>query len=86
MPVVGKNKCREWYSDYFWEVREDMLCVGVEEGGLGSCNGDSGGPMVVGNKLVGIMSWMDPCAKPHHPSVYTSVPYYYEWIEQMLTL
>lgn len=61
-----------------------MLCVGIEEGGLGSCNGDSGGPMVVNDKLVGVFSGMDPCAMPHHPSVYTSVPYYIDWIKEML--
>lgn len=84
MPVVERETCREWYSDFYWEVRDDQICVGVLEGGVGACSGDSGGPMVVNNELVGITSWADPCAKPHHPTVYTSVPYYINWIEEQI--
>lgn len=85
MPVVGKEKCREWYADFQWEIREDMICVGLQEGGFGACNGDSGGPMVVNNEVVGALSWEDPCARPHHPSVYTSIPYYKDWLEQQIS-
>lgn len=84
MPVIEREKCKEWYSDYFWAVEDDQVCVGTYEGGVGACSGDSGGPMVVNDELVGITSWADPCAKPHHPTVYTSVPYYRDWIQQQL--
>lgn len=83
LPVIGREKCAEWYSDYIYgEVKDDQICVGAYEGGVGACTYDSGGPMVVNKELVGLASWTEPCAKPHHPTVYTSIPYYRDWIQQ----
>lgn len=85
LPVVEREKCKEQYSDFFWSVQDDQVCVGLDEGGVGACSGDSGGPMVVNNELVGITSWGDPaCAVAKHPSVYTSVPYYKDWVQEQL--
>lgn len=49
--------------------------------------GDSGGALVT--KLcdgryaqVGIVSYGFPCAIPNNPTVYTSVPFFTEWIEK----
>lgn len=84
LPVVEREKCKEWYAGFYYEVLEDQLCVGTYEGLVGGCSGDSGGPMVVNNKIVGVASWADLCARPHHPTVYSSVPYHKDWIEQQL--
>lgn len=85
LSVIDRELCREWYADYDWNVvDDDQICVGVPEGGRAACFGDSGGPLVVNHELVGITSWGDPTAAPHHPSVYTSVPHYREWIEQQI--
>lgn len=48
----------------------------------GSCQGDSGGPLIdaYGNQI-GVVSWGIPCAKGY-PDVFTSVPYYWNWIVQ----
>nr|WP_081107541.1 trypsin-like serine protease [Vibrio alginolyticus] len=51
----------------------------VEE--TGSCHGDSGGPLTVDGKLVGLVSWAMGCALTDYPTVYTRVPKYLDWIE-----
>ncbi|XP_058798823.1 chymotrypsin-1-like [Phymastichus coffea] len=47
--------------------------------GVGACSGDSGGPLVVDGQLVGIASWVVPCAEGY-PDVYTKVYAYEDWI------
>ena len=53
-------------------ITPGMICAGYEEGGVDTCGGDSGGPMVVekaggGWTLVGITSWGAGCAEPDSP-------------------
>lgn len=42
--------------------------------------GDSGGPFVINNKLVGIVSYGIGCAHPKHPGVYTNVAAYMDFV------
>ena len=84
LPVVDRPTCREWYSDFVYEVMDNQICAGLLEGGHNACNGDSGGPMVFNNELVGVTSWGIFWDTPHHPSVYSSVAYYSDWIEETL--
>lgn len=59
------------------------LCTGPLNGGISACNGDSGGPLIQGNNLVGIVSWgIVPCGSKNAPSVYTRVSAYVNWIKQ----
>ena len=45
-------------SSYAGEIDEaTMICAGVDGGGKDSCQGDSGGPLLMGNTMVGIVSW-----------------------------
>jgi len=52
-----------------------MVCAGTPEGGKDSCNGDSGGALVLkkSGKQVGIVSWGTGCAEKEHPGVYANV-------------
>ena len=51
--------------------------------------GDSGGPMVVGNgntwEQVGVVSWGIGCGKAHFPGVYTRVTEMKSWIQKVQT-
>lgn len=76
----------------------NMICAGVSTGERTSCNGDSGGPLMVrqadGNWLqVGIVSWgrvplsggnNSRCGHPELFGVYTRLSNYYDWIGQQL--
>lgn len=65
----------EVYGEDF--LRADMLGAGPLDGGAGSCYGDSGGPLMVGDgagrRQIGVVSWGGGCAVDHAPTVYSRV-------------
>lgn len=73
-------------------LNENMICAGIPSGARSSCNGDSGGPLMMqasdgGWVQVGIVSWgREPlgaenrCAHPNLYSVYTRLSNYFDWI------
>ncbi len=71
----------------------NMLCAGTETGARDACNGDSGGPLFVGQgddlTQVGIVSWGDgpldsevACGHKNAFGVYTRVSRYRDWIRE----
>ncbi|ASR34794.1 serine protease [Prauserella marina] len=79
VPVVDDATCGEAYTSY---DAKTMLCAGYPEGGVDACQGDSGGPLMVGDTVIGVVSWGDGCAKPGKPGVYTRVATYAEAVSQ----
>lgn len=68
-----------------------MLCAGLPTtsgiGGVDSCHGDSGGPLIVGDaaggwRLAGLTSWGRDCGGRYF-GVYTRVGRYVSWIEPL---
>lgn len=74
-PRISDARCEERYRRNF--VPDSMLCAGTP--GQGSCNGDSGGPLIAGGgsvapRLVGIVSYGGrTCAGRGSPTVYTRI-------------
>lgn len=79
----SEASCREHYP-----LRFDvgMICAGLPQDGQGACSGDEGGPLILKgtNTMVGVMSWTQWCGSLGYPSVYSSVGYYREWIEEQI--
>lgn len=44
--------------------------------------GDSGSPLIVNAKLVGLVSWSYGCSLIDYPTVHTRVSSYIDWIEK----
>ncbi|MEM8813726.1 MAG: serine protease [Pseudomonadota bacterium] len=69
-----------------------MICAGIPSGERTSCNGDSGGPLMVREQdgrwlQVGIVSWgqeplgaTEPCGHAELYSVYTNLAEFFDWI------
>ncbi|XP_059622967.1 trypsin beta-like [Phlebotomus argentipes] len=60
-------------------VHENTICT-FTMAGQGLCFGDSGGPMIVGNTVVGIPSWVSPGCAQGRPDVYARVSSHRDWI------
>jgi trypsin len=76
VPFVSDDDCEAAYPG--WVDAQTMLCAGdLVNGGVDSCAGDSGGPLMApadeGLILVGIVSWGDGCAEAGSPGVYAEV-------------
>jgi secreted trypsin-like serine protease len=67
IPLVPDARCAQAYGSSF--DRRDMVCAGSPHGD--TCQFDSGGPLVIQNRLAGVTSWAYGCARPGYPGVYS---------------
>ncbi|CAG4988546.1 unnamed protein product [Colias eurytheme] len=81
--TVNTQVCEwRWGHGLSSPITKNMICAGVlEEGGRDACHGDSGGPMYIGDVIVGIISFRyENCADAFTPGISTSVASYSDWI------
>jgi hypothetical protein len=61
-----------------------MVCAGTPNGGVDSCHGDSGGPLLVNGVQAGITDWgVDPCGSTY--GVYERLSYYASAVQSDLS-
>ena len=73
-PIVSDTTCAAAMPGY---DSTRMTCAGVPGGGVGSCSGDSGGPLFVSGVEAGITDWgPQVCAAPGTYSVYERLSTY----------
>ncbi|XP_060808643.1 serine proteinase stubble [Amyelois transitella] len=92
VPVINNSDCEAMYqaAGYNEHIPNIFICAGRQKGGADSCEGDSGGPMVIqrsrDNRFVlsGVISWGIGCAEPNQPGVYTRISEFKDWINQIL--
>lgn len=91
VPVINNTVCETMYraAGYIEHIPHIFICAGWRRGGFDSCEGDSGGPMVIQRPdkrflLAGVISWGIGCAEPNQPGVYTRISEFRDWINQIL--
>ncbi|NWZ01353.1 ACRO protein, partial [Loxia curvirostra] len=78
-----------WYGG---AVHPQDLCAGYPRGGIDTCQGDIGGPLVCKDNtgdyfwLVGLASWGKGCAGDKRPGVFTSTQQFHTWIQVQMGL
>nr|CAB3264606.1 ovochymase-1-like [Phallusia mammillata] len=88
VPILKNSLCNSWPS-LNAQVSVAEICAGYPEGGIDSCWGDSGGPLMcsgAGGKfyLGGVVSWGKGCGKPLQPGIYARVWSHYHWITRTI--
>jgi len=87
IPIVSMEKCKIAYPG---AISEDlMFCAGPEEGGKGSCRGDSGGPIAFQDPAndgkwtqIGIVSFGKGCAQPGLYGVNSRISGFIDFIQE----
>ncbi|XP_076975669.1 serine protease 57-like [Tamandua tetradactyla] len=67
-------------------LTQDMVCASARTGDRrGVCGGDSGGPLLCGGRMQGVVSFSSTlCGDPRFPDVYTRVSTFVSWIRDVL--
>ncbi|KMQ92954.1 chymotrypsin-1 [Lasius niger] len=76
--VLSQESCLHGHKNP--RTNENQICT-LEKIGKGACQGDSGGPLVVDGEVVGVVSWVLPCALGKS-DVFTNVYNYLDFIEE----
>lgn len=85
LPIVSNTTCAAAMKPY--AITDNMLCAGYVQGGKDTCDGDSGGPLLVnlnGYQLAGLTSWGFECAQQGYYGVYTRVASFNSFIQDSL--
>jgi secreted trypsin-like serine protease len=82
VPIIDNATCASQVNALGGGFFPDtMLCAGYPQGGVDTCQGDSGGGIFIDDGLslpllIGIVSWGYGCAAPLSPGIYTRVTRY----------
>ncbi|XP_032686016.1 chymotrypsin-2-like [Odontomachus brunneus] len=79
--IADQDYCKNKYGNMGYNVHTTQVCAYDPTTSRGSCHGDSGGPLTVGGKLTGLVSWANGCASTSYPTVYTRVKQFLDWIK-----
>ncbi|XP_076618975.1 trypsin-1-like [Colletes latitarsis] len=79
--IANQAYCKHIYGNQSLNVYDSQICAYDPTAQKGSCHGDSGGPLTVKGKLVGLVSWAMGCARTDYPTVYTRVSSHLNWIK-----
>ncbi|MFD6553934.1 trypsin-like serine protease [Streptomyces sp. NPDC058398] len=80
LPINSDTTCKTAYGTDF--VAGHMVCAGTKATGTDAgtttaCNGDSGGPLIVNGRIVGVVSWgVEDCVAKGAYSVFSKVSTY----------
>ncbi|KAJ8967698.1 hypothetical protein NQ314_002681 [Rhamnusium bicolor] len=82
--VLSISECGDYYNDYDNDVlyvTEKNVCTSGYKN-KGTCNGDSGGPLIYNGTQVGLVSIGTDLCEICSPSIFTNVAKHLDWIEE----
>ncbi|CAH1185683.1 unnamed protein product [Phyllotreta striolata] len=81
--IMSNAECRHSDPAYSSVIKSSHLCTDGTDI-KSSCSGDSGGPLIVGNTLVGLVSFGPSNCLLGYPSVFTRLTSFYPWINETM--
>ncbi|KAG5880061.1 hypothetical protein JTB14_034692 [Gonioctena quinquepunctata] len=78
-PILSNDDCKKASNDYKKIVVPTILCLSGQ-GKVGTCHGDSGGPLIVDGVQIGLVSFGYKDCTAGFPSVFTRLTEYKDWI------
>ncbi|XP_058246866.1 transmembrane protease serine 9-like [Hemibagrus wyckioides] len=83
LKVQDNSQCKKLWQQYF--DTDSMICT-APDGKDAFCQGDSGSPLICGNKPQGLAAYTypDDCLNRKYPEVYTKISYYLPWIKEII--
>ncbi|KAF5271846.1 hypothetical protein FQA39_LY07986 [Lamprigera yunnana] len=78
LKIMDLQLCKKLIKGFKYPILDTNIC-GLNKIGKGACRGDSGGPLLVRELQVGILSFTFKCGG-YFPDVYTNVTHYLSWI------
>uniref|UniRef100_A0A8C6WK68 Macrophage stimulating 1 n=1 Tax=Neogobius melanostomus TaxID=47308 RepID=A0A8C6WK68_9GOBI len=87
IPVLSNSECNKYFRG---RVRENEMCTGSFQGGVGACERDYGGPLACQNRdcwvLEGVIIPMRRCGHPGQPNIFIRVSVYVDWIKKVMEM
>ncbi|XP_063237620.1 serine protease filzig [Bacillus rossius redtenbacheri] len=90
VPIIENSVCQEMFhtAGHSKVILSSFMCAGYANGQRDSCEGDSGGPLMMERDdgryvLVGTVSHGIKCAAPYLPGVYMRTTYYKPWLRSI---
>ncbi|ESP04644.1 hypothetical protein LOTGIDRAFT_179982 [Lottia gigantea] len=89
VPIVNRKRCQ---SVFDYEIGRTQVCAGYKKGGVDSCAGDSGGPLMCSKTVKGQQRWFiygvtsygEGCGRKGKYGIYTKVSSFLKWIKQTI--
>ena len=95
VPLIDDRDCRRAFD---FELTASQMCAGYSEGGVDTCAGDSGGPLMCHTSgggidgkdgrrwyVHGVTSFGEGCGARNKFGIYTRVDAFVDWIDDVIT-
>lgn len=81
VPIVDDQACMKTFPEYiYWS--HGMVCAGSAN--TDNCLNDGGAVLVCDGQVQGVQWFRHGCSNPSHPSVYTKLCMYNDWIQNVI--
>ncbi|XP_064081248.1 trypsin II-P29-like [Macrobrachium nipponense] len=79
LTILSNDSCQGAYPD---DDMESLMCAAdVTHGGVGACQGDSGGGLIsTDGYILGVYSYAEPCASDEFPGIYVNMSVIQDWV------
>lgn len=89
VPLVSQSKCQ---AAFHFKITKNQMCAGYKRGGIDTCAGDSGGPLMCEISKQGVTRWYvygvtsfgEGCGDKGKYGIYTVVRNFNNWIHDVI--